>query len=828
MNPLTPDERPTSTRHAAASRSDLTRRRALGLAAAAGGGVVAASAAAPALAAGTAAGAGAAGGTPAPASPAKELPPVHPVPQKVTVFDGNVSLAGKVSVIVGKDTDDAALAALREVLEDAGASVSLITATSEKTTAQGTRIHLGTAEDNPTIAPSLKALGAKTADGLEAEGHVLAAGRSKGALVVLAGRDAAGSFYAVQTLRRLLDGTSRLRQVEVRDWPLMPIRGSIEGFYGIPWSHRARLDHFPFYGRRKLNTYIYTPKDDLLLRSKWRDLYEGEALEDMAELVETATKNHVHFTYALSPGNDITYGSDDDFAATVKKFDQVRDLGVTSFYIALDDIPTELNEEDAAQFDSLAAAQAHYLNRLQDEYVKANDLEPLQTVPTEYWGSGPSDYKTAFGTGIDPDIRVQWTGEGVFSPQVTVDSASKAEESYHSEHLYVWDNFPVNDGRRDRIFLNPLEGRADTLHEHFDGFTSNPMIEPYASLPALANYADYCWNPPAYEAEGSFADALDELAGDDRQVRRALDVFVDLNVNWPYRDGSPKAPALSADVEAYRKAYEAGSPGGRQDLRTRLNRITKLPRTLEAMASQGFVDDTRPWMTAASQWAQGLTEQDRMLTALEDGALKKASKAAASAKASLRAATAATVPDQGDDGVYREDQITPSVGDGVFEVFIAWAWAQLRDVMPDDPSLPFVGLPATASTTLDQYQDHAPALMVDGDESTMFWSSRAPKKDDTITLELSNPSDLRFVQLKMAKSDETAGDQVYKGVVESSADGEEWSTIGTLTGDPVFTKELGAGVRASHVRVRVTGKNPGGKWVQVREFAVSDKVPSGN
>jgi hyaluronoglucosaminidase len=175
----------------------------------------------------------------------------------------------------------------------------------------------------------------------------------------------------------------------VRDWPLMPIRGSIEGFYGIPWSHQARLDHFPFYGRRKLNTYIYTPKDDLLLRSKWRDLYEGEALEDMAELVETATKNHVHFTYALSPGNDITYGSDDDFAATVKKFDQVRDLGVTSFYIALDDIPTELNEEDAAQFDSLAAAQAHYLNRLQDEYVKANDLEPLQTVPTEYWGSEP-------------------------------------------------------------------------------------------------------------------------------------------------------------------------------------------------------------------------------------------------------------------------------------------------------------------------------------------------------------------------------------------------------------------------------------------------------
>ncbi|PWH06006.1 carbohydrate-binding protein [Brachybacterium endophyticum] len=804
--------------------SSVTRRRALGLAAAVGGGIAVASSAAPALAAGDAAGAHA--GQPAPAANSTDLPPVRPVPQQVTASGGAVNLAGKVSIIVGPETDDVALETLRELLEDAGASIRVITATSERTTAQGTRIHLGTEADNPTIAPNLTALGADGTKGIDAEGYVLAAGRSKGVLVVLAGADAAGTFYAVQTLRQLLSGGSRVPQVEVRDWPLMSIRGSIEGFYGIPWSHQARLDHFPFYGRHKLNTYIYTPKDDLLLRSKWRDLYEDEALADLRELVETATAHHVHFTYALSPGNDITYGSDEDFAATVTKFDQVRDLGVTSFYIALDDIPTDLNDEDAAQFDSLAAAQAHYLNRLQDEYVKANDLEPLQTVPTEYSGSGPSDYKTAFGSGIDGDVRVQWTGEGVFSPQVTAESAKTAQESYHSEHLYVWDNFPVNDGRRDRIFLNPLEGRDATLHEYFDGFTANPMIEPYASLPSLANYADYCWNPPHYDAEDSFAAALDELAGNDRQVRRALDVFVDLNVHWPYRDGSPKAPALAADVDAYVEAYEAGSQPGREALRTRLNQIVKLPRTLEAMDSQGFVADTKPWMVAASQWAQGLKDQDRMLTALEDGALKKASKAAASAKASFEAATAATVPDQREDGVYKEDQITPSVGDGIFEVFIARAWAELRDVLPDDPSLPFVGLPATASTTLEQYKDYAPALMVDGDESTMFWSARAPKVGDTITLELTTPADVRFVQLKMAKNDDTPADQIYAGDVELSADGEDWTRIGSLSGDAVFTKELAQPVHAGWARVSVTGKNPGGKWVQVREFAISDRLPA--
>ncbi|MCD0411760.1 protein O-GlcNAcase, partial [Acinetobacter baumannii] len=77
-----------------------------------------------------------------------------------------------------------------------------------------------------------------------------------------------------------------------------------------------------------MNTYIYTPKDDLLLRAKWRTLYSGDDLARMKELVEGANANHVDFTFALSPGNDICYSSDADFKATIAKFDQLRSLGV--------------------------------------------------------------------------------------------------------------------------------------------------------------------------------------------------------------------------------------------------------------------------------------------------------------------------------------------------------------------------------------------------------------------------------------------------------------------------------------------------------------------
>src|SRR5699024_10420266 len=110
------------------------------------------------------------------------------------------------------------------------------------------------------------------------------------------------------------------------------------------------------------------------------------------------------------------------------------------------------------------------------------------------------------------------------------------------------------------------------------------------------------------------------------------------------------------------------------------------------------------------------------------------------------------VPDQREDGVYREDQIVPSVGDGVFEDFAGRAWELLREVLPEDPSLPFRGLPATASTTLGTYQDYTVDAMVDGDPSTMFWSDDAPEVDDEVRVELEEPHPIAFARVQMAEN----------------------------------------------------------------------------
>ena len=76
-----------------------------------------------------------------------------------------------------------------------------------------------------------------------------------------------------------------------------------------------------------MNTYIYTPKDDAYLRAKWRELYPQAELAKLKELVDAANANHVDFVFALSPGNDICYGQQSDYDATVAKFEQLRKIG---------------------------------------------------------------------------------------------------------------------------------------------------------------------------------------------------------------------------------------------------------------------------------------------------------------------------------------------------------------------------------------------------------------------------------------------------------------------------------------------------------------------
>ena len=197
--------------------------------------------------------------------------------------------------------------------------------------------------------------------------------------VVVTGYDERGAFYGLQTLRQLLESPAAqqgaLCFVTVSDWPDMPYRGVVEGFYGTPWSQEVRLSLIDFYGKFKMNRYVYGPKDDPYHRHDWRKPYPEKEAENIRLLVDACRRNRVDFVWAVHPGADIRW-NETDYKALCDKFDHMYDLGVRAFAIFFDDL---FGDEDGRD----PRKQAELLNRLTAEFVKAKgDVAPLVVCPT--------------------------------------------------------------------------------------------------------------------------------------------------------------------------------------------------------------------------------------------------------------------------------------------------------------------------------------------------------------------------------------------------------------------------------------------------------------
>ncbi|HYZ98211.1 MAG TPA: beta-N-acetylglucosaminidase domain-containing protein, partial [Acidimicrobiales bacterium] len=466
-------------------------------------------------------------------------------------------------------------------------------------------------------------------DDLPAEGYALAAfGREDGtAEIVLAGVDTAGTFYAAQTLRQLVDpAAGTIAGVGVVDHPAMRHRGAIEGFYGSPWTHDERLDQLAFYGRYKLNTYIYAPKDDPYHRDRWRDPYPADLRAELGELVDAATANHVRFTFAVSPGVSICYSDPADVDALAAKLGAVYDLGVRAFSIALDDIDyTTWNcDADGARYGepsaaAAARAQVDLLNRLQRGFVADHDgAQPLQMVPTEYRTTDDSPYRTIVREQLDPAVEVMWTGSFVVPPEITVDQAAGAAEVF-GRSTFVWDNTPVNDfdATEGRLILAPYDRRQPGLSEQATGIVLNPMNQAAASKVQLVGAADFTWNDAAYDPQRAHRAAARYLAGrmdaeSDETVEALLALF-DLENLAPTSALSgalsqPQAPVLAARLDEFRAAWRDGDRAGAiRGLRPYAERLAAAPEVIRAdVADRGFVADAKPWLDATDLWGEAL------------------------------------------------------------------------------------------------------------------------------------------------------------------------------------------------------------------------------
>ncbi len=586
------------------------------------------------------------------AKPAARFP-VYPVPRSEQLRGGEVAIPRTVALVTGPRSDSSAVRVARAALTRAGVR----------------RFEPG---GHATFTVSL---GVAKPAGVPAEGYVLTIGRGH---IELDGADTAGTFYAAQSLRQIVTEArpGRLPALAIRDWPALPVRGIVEGFYGTPWSDRTRAELLDFLAVRKMNTYLYSPKDDSYLRARWRDPYPAQRLAALARLAARARADHVLFVYALSPGPSICYSSSNDEKELVRKLQSVWDAGIRAFAIPFDDVdyPRWNCAADMTAFGTgeaaAASAQVRVLNEVDTTFVATHrGAGRLITVPTEFWGLNPSPYKDRLAAGLRPDVIVQWTGSTIYSPGISREGAAAAKRAYGHD-VILWDNYPAL-RRLSRLQLAPYVGREPGLRASVLGVTANPMFEPEASKIALFTVGDYAWNDAAYDPARSWAASLAELAGGDPVATAALEAFADANYASP--STPQQAPQLAALIGAFWQEFKAGSSGGAAatELAAALRELTAAPATLQArLHNSAFLHETAPWLDATRVWGQAMLASLDMLNALHDG---RSADALADRQRVLELVTLAH-----DYYFFGNGQSIPvEVGGGVFDTFVSAALAEM-------------------------------------------------------------------------------------------------------------------------------------------------------
>ena len=415
--------------------------------------------------------------------------------------------------------------------------------------------------------------------------------------IVLAGNDERGTFYAVQTLAQLLKD-EQLPVTEITDYPEISFRGVVEGFYGTPWSHEARLRHLKFYGANKMNTYIYGPKDDPYHSSpNWRLPYPEKEAKQLQELVEVAKQNEVDFVWAIHPGKDIKW-NDEDRANLIGKFEKMYDLGVRSFAVFFDDISGEGTKADK---------QAELLNYLDENFVKVKkDVTPLIMCPTEYnksWSNVKGGYLTTLGTKLNPSIHIMWTGDRVISDMYEGDTETggmKWINNLIQRPAYVWWNFPVSDYVRDHLLMGPVYGNDKHIANLMSGFVTNPMEHAESSLLAIYGVASYAWNPDEYDSTKAWKDAMKAVLPG---AAHELEVFAthnsDLGANGHgYR--REESVALKPIADRFLESYQKNGTYQAEDFYELLETFTQMVEAADILITStenpALIAEMSPWL----------------------------------------------------------------------------------------------------------------------------------------------------------------------------------------------------------------------------------------
>ena len=281
-------------------------------------------------------------------------------------------------------------------------------------------------------------------------------------------------------------------------------KGIIEGFYGIPWTFEEKMSMIKFLAEIGMDQYIYAPKDDPYHNQKWRKPYPEEEIGKIKALAELSREEGIEFTWAIHPGqNPFDFDLyDEEISKIFAKYRQLMDAGVRSFGLCMDDIDKNIAYEKRSDHMKLIRELADFV-----EKETGNQLYFVHPWYNDAWINEQGYEYEALLRDIK-NLNVMWTGNQVVAP-----ISHKSNEDFRKrtgKKPYIWFNWPVNDYRPDKIFMETFEF-YDSKDLNFDGFYLNPMNEAEASKISIYQVGEYLKNPLAYEPEAAFIKAINFL-----------------------------------------------------------------------------------------------------------------------------------------------------------------------------------------------------------------------------------------------------------------------------------------------------------------------------
>ncbi len=613
--------------------------------------------------------------------------------------------------------------------------------------------------------------------------------------IKITGYNERGAFYGLQTLRQILQSDMAkneggLPMMVINDYPAMKYRGVVEGFYGTPWSHDVRMSLIDFYGRNKMNDYLYGPKDDPYHSSPyWRQPYPADQAANIRQLVDAAKKARVNFIWAIHPGKDIRWDKA-DYDSLVNKFNMMYDLGVRSFAIFFDDIEGEGTNPQK---------QAQLLNDLTRDFVKdKGDVTNLMVCPTDYsqlWAKpGPDGPLAVYGRELNPDVEVFWTGAVVCS-DLTPETLEFIDSRIKRPALYWW-NYPVTDYCKHILLQGPVYGLDTSLtSDQVIGIESNPMEHGEASKLALYGVADYAWNPSAYNPIDNWERGITD------RVPAAADAYRTFAIH-------------SADTETgYRRdeswettifPYNKYTPEQFNALRDEFSRIVKVEDAMRRNANPALIAEISPWLTQFTALGnRGLRTLDLIKT-FEKGDNAEFWNAyvnnimTSEEKADYDAHKIGTM------------KLHPFYERAMDDMILAF----FENMTGRKPlTMKGIGSYPNLRTTLSK-------LMLDGDTTTYYTSASSQGAGDWIGVDLLETIPVDEITVHQGRNSIDDVDYFDNVALEYSADGRTWTALTEPLAQTYIVSWKGEPVNARYIRLnRLDSKKS--NWASVRTFAVN-------